>query len=198
LSWIGWGKAVSPTRTAHVIVSPESVRRVASEGNQSRRPCRRATSICGDILSATFIQTMAEQPIRADGCAIDETPSLEEDSADAAAGIFRRPLISDVAQSDDDDIILDPGDAGSGPGGALGDLALVPRPDLAAQRHLATIGEDCDGGGIKIGIALERRHDPVLDVAGRRQLAQLDQIADADDAVDLAGEATTPKRLRRS
>src|SRR5882757_1759829 len=79
----------------------------------------------------------------------------------------------------DGEPVVDLGDAGRLPCGALGLLALGPGPHLAAEDDLAAVGLDGDLVRFELGAALERLLDLALDLRRRDPRLDVDEVADA-------------------
>jgi L,D-transpeptidase YcbB len=90
-----------------------------------------------------------------------------------------------------DDVVLDAADPGRRPGRAFSDLALVPGMHLAAEPDRAAIGCNRDRARIKVGIAPEGSHDPVLDIGRRWHFLDHDPVAHPGHAGNARNEVAS-------
>ena len=93
-----------------------------------------------------------------------------------------RPIEIAEAFSADRDVVFDLRNAGSAPGCALSDLALVPSINPSAERHFVAVEGDRDPGGVEIRLALEGVFNSIADIARSRSPIDLDMVHDADHA----------------
>ena len=82
-------------------------------------------------------------------------------------------------------MVLHRGNAGGRPGGAFGDLSLVPGMDLAAESHLAALGLNGDPRRVQLGVPVQRLLDFILDLDNRYRRVDQYQIGDAGNTGEL-------------